>query len=67
MQRAWDRPLPLPLAFFAQVDQRDVRPSDQSLRVVDRKGPAAPRDLLLMQALMDVGRHGDVHHLGLGR
>ena len=38
-----------------------------ALRILSRTGPAAARNFLLMQALMDVGGNGDVHHLRIGK
>src|ERR1700692_4125243 len=54
VQRAGNGAGPLPLALLAQIDHRNVRLADETLRLGGGEGPAAARDLLLMQALMDV-------------
>ena len=48
MERAGDRPFLLPLALFAQVDQRDIGASEKALGLFRLVGPALPRDLLLV-------------------
>ena len=63
MQRAGDAAVLCALAGLAQIDEGDIRPSDQRDRLRRLQRPAAARDLLLRQADLHVGRHGDVHHL----
>jgi hypothetical protein len=46
MQRAWDDALLLALVAFAQIDQRYLRPTDQSNRFLGCNRPAALRDRL---------------------
>jgi hypothetical protein len=40
--------------------------ADQRLRFLRAVGPTGPRDLLLHQTLLHVGRHGHVHHFRIG-
>ena len=67
VQRAGNRAGALAFGFLAQVDQRDVGPADQRLRLRGGLRPAAARDLLLVQALVDVGGHRHIHHLRVGQ
>ena len=55
----------MPLAVFAEIDERDVLPPDELDCFARRKRPAAPRDFILVHPNPSVGRDRYVHHLGI--
>ena len=66
MQRAWNDAVFFALAFLAQIDNRDVRPAAQ------RHGFAAAAPSPCARSPLDaadlqIGRHGNVHHLRVGQ
>ena len=67
MQGARDHPVLLALAALAQVDQGHVGLPGDRHGLLGRDRPAAPGDLVLGQALAQVGGNGHVHHLGVGQ
>src|SRR6516225_8227912 len=62
MEPARDFAIPLALALFTEIDQRHLRFANDGLGLFGAVGPAAPRDPLLRQTLMHVGRQRHVHH-----
>ena len=57
----------MPLALFTEIDQRHLRFANDRLGLFGAGSPAAPRDLLLLQTLMHVGRQRHVHHFRIGQ
>jgi len=63
VQRAGYDPMPLTLRALPQIDQRDLGFAQEGERLGRGERPPAARDLLLRQADLHVGGHGDIHHL----
>src|SRR5207248_10737420 len=55
VKRAWDCAMALALAAFTQIDQGDVRISDEANGLQGGYGPAAARYFFLMEADFHVG------------
>ena len=53
----------LALGAFTEIDQGDVRFSDDAKRLHGGYRPAAARNLLLMEADLHVGGDSNIHHL----
>ena len=67
VQRARDDAVLLAFRPLAQIDERHVGPAVEGHGLGGADRPAPPRDLLLGKADAHVGRHGDIHHLGIGQ
>jgi hypothetical protein len=59
----------MPLAFRAlpQIDERDLGFPQEGERFGSGERPPPARGLLLRQADLHVGGHGDIHHLRVGQ
>jgi hypothetical protein len=53
----------LALGAFTEIDQGDVRFSDNAKRLRGGHCPAAARNLFLMEADLHIGRDSNIHHL----
>ena len=67
VQRTRNGAGPLAFRLFAQIDQRDVHPTDEPLGLNGGKRPASARHILLMQPLTDVGGNRNIHHFRVGQ